>query len=103
MNDAFAKKFRMLREERDVTILDFSRATGISRSTVHRWERGEHCPSSAETIKIVTEYLAVTPEDLGLEIKVKDPIQNHPVVKDIMERLKNLEEKLEFRKEDGQI
>ena len=59
-----------LMEERDITQMDFSKATGIAQSTISDWKRKKTNPS-ADKILIICKVLKVTPYEL-----LQDTIQS---------------------------
>ncbi len=52
-----------LMEEREITQMDFSKATGIAQSTISDWKRKKTNPS-ADKIMIICKVLNVTPYEL---------------------------------------
>jgi transcriptional regulator with XRE-family HTH domain len=52
-----------LMEEREITQMDFSKATGIAQSTISDWKRKKTNPS-ADKIMIICNVLKVTPYEL---------------------------------------
>jgi transcriptional regulator with XRE-family HTH domain len=52
-----------LMEEREITQMDFSKATGIAQSTISDWKRKKTNPS-ADKIMIICKALNVTPYEL---------------------------------------
>ncbi len=54
--------FKLL-EEREITQMDFSKATGIAQSTISDWKRKKTNPS-ADKIMIICNVLKVTPYEL---------------------------------------
>lgn len=59
-----------LMEEREISQLDFSKATGIAQSTISDWKRKKTNPS-ADKIMIICKVLNVTPYEL-----LQDTIQD---------------------------
>ena len=52
-----------LMEDREVTQMEFSKATGIAQSTISDWKRKKTNPS-ADKIMIICNVLKVTPYEL---------------------------------------
>ena len=43
---------KTLREAAALSLEDVALATGVDRSTVHRWENGRHRPSRSEALRV---------------------------------------------------
>ena len=48
--------FKKAREEAGKTIVETSKACGVSRQAVHGWERGDYKPSADMLVKIAAFY-----------------------------------------------
>lgn len=96
----FGERIRHLRKKRGLTIMDVEKATGIGHSTISRWERGESVPNSSEIYQILMDYFKV---DMSYLMGVSEGVlRESEVIKDIVTRLKVLEERVgyEVRKEE---
>ena len=82
-----------LMEERDISQIEFSRATGISQSTISDWKRKKINPSADKIMKIC-EVLSVTPDEI-LQNETKDNKLDHIIVSEGTEKYKLI---LEFEK-----
>lgn len=54
--DGFPARIRRFREKRHMTQKDFAKQTGVSKSTVSMWERGERNVSKKLLDKIIERY-----------------------------------------------
>ena len=64
---AFCNRFKLLREEKQISALALSKELNVHHSTVIRWERGEVVPSIDHLYNIAT-YFGVSADYLiGLE------------------------------------
>ncbi len=60
MDNAFGNKVRQLRMENHMTMEDVEQGTGISRSSISRWEHGRSMPNSWKTVKILADFFKVS-------------------------------------------
>lgn len=63
----FADILKDLRQENELSILALSRKTGISHSTICRWENGQSDIKSDELVKLAQFFGVTTDFLLGLE------------------------------------
>ena len=58
-NNSFGSKVRRLRIEHRMTMEDIERGTGISRSSIYRWEHGRSMPNSWKTVQLLADFFHV--------------------------------------------
>lgn len=88
--DNFGPKLQQLRESRNVSVSELSRATDICRRTIHDWESGKRFPVNMDRINILAQYFKVSPVYFLSETQDETLLQN-PLIKNILERISKLE------------
>lgn len=96
--DNFGSKLQQLRESRNISVAELSRATDICRRTIHDWEYGKRFPVNMERINILAQYFKVSPVYF-LESETHDELLQNPTIKNILNRISMLEHQLKAREE----
>ncbi|MBR1450643.1 MAG: helix-turn-helix transcriptional regulator [Lachnospiraceae bacterium] len=89
-------------KEKDISMPELSRMTGISRHTIFDWQRRNTNPG-AEKIMVICEALQITPEELLIGIPEKSEIDDDisVSVKDIeIEIIKDYNELSDKKRKD---
>ena len=60
-NGGFGQLLRQLRQRNGISVSMISQGTGISRSSIYRWENGESVPKSLSTLDIIANFLGISP------------------------------------------
>ena len=60
----FAKRLKETRIERNVSIAELSEIVGLNKATLHRYENAEFKAIKFPVLKVIADYLNVTPEYL---------------------------------------
>lgn len=57
--------FRVQREAAEVTLRSMARASGVSHSTISRWERGDREVSTSTALHLLLTFLELVDETAG--------------------------------------
>lgn len=87
----FGDNLRILREEANYSITYLSELSGFSRRTIYRWENGCSVPRSYGIREILAKIFHVSP----YYFDDKDILKNDPIIKRVLARLEQLENRLE--------
>lgn len=99
MKTNFGIKVKSLREKYGITMEDVANGTGISRSTISRWEHGHSVPNSFRTIRLLADFFHVPLHYFHDE---EDILQDSPLLRSLMERVERLEKLLQVDAHNGQ-
>ena len=61
--EEFARRLKELRKEKNITLMQLEKETGLSKSTVNDWENGKRIPN-AKAIVILARFFEVTTDYL---------------------------------------
>ena len=65
--DKFAKRLRELREEKGMSMMEFSRASDISHTSMHQWEHAKRMPSADTIFRLARFFGCSTDYLIGLK------------------------------------
>lgn len=84
----FGDTLKSLREERCISVSALAEMTGFARRTIYDWEKGKAVPASFSSREILANIFHVSPFFFDDDFELEE----HPVIKNIMRRIKKLEE-----------
>ncbi len=88
----FGSQLQKLRSQRGISISVMSKAIGIDRSTIYRWERNLTSPKSHEIVMMVADFFHISPDYFFKNDDITEELQSE--VHQLREELNSLRQSI---------